>query len=102
MVLVQSSTKVKKYLKPSTDSILKGPQMSKWIKSNGLDARLLWETYANLFCLAKGLILQCEAVDETDFKEGIELTSFCNAGNDGCLDAGATEDNHLERFQWMN
>lgn len=60
VTLEQSSTMVRKYLKPSTEVTEKEPQKSKWIRSKGLSARLLWKVKARHFCFARWHVLQCD------------------------------------------
>ena len=72
--LVASSTIVRKNLKPSWVQIDYGPQTSTWIKANGSVHILLFEGNSNLFCLAKGQIVQ------------MSLHLVENIGNTSCKD----------------
>lgn len=51
--LEQSSTRVKKYLKPVYVGVLKGPQTSHWIMSKTSLATWLLNGKASLLCLAR-------------------------------------------------
>ena len=50
--------------------------MSKWTRSNGLEARLLWEVKDNRFCFDKGHTWQCESGDASGLKAGKWWVAF--------------------------
>ena len=65
---VKSSTIERKYLKPSTVTVLKGPQKSMWIRSKAERVKLLLETKDNHLCFTRWQIEQWKSLQETDFK----------------------------------
>lgn len=58
VALVASSTTMRKYLKPSIVEVEKGPHTSMCTKSKEQWDMLLLEGKGNLFCLAKGKLVQ--------------------------------------------
>ena len=72
----QSSTMVKKYLKPLTVETEKGPHISQWIKSKHAFNTWELEGKCSFFCLAKGQISQWNCLLE--LKRGI-LFSYIKA-----------------------
>ena len=63
VVLLQSSTRVRKYLYPSTVETWFGPQISKCTRSKRQEERLLLFEKGNLFCFAKGQTLQTKSIE---------------------------------------